>query len=122
MSITSSGARLAKLDRRKHRRYDLQYPVHVIYRAGDSVAHLNALSKNVGVDGMLLRATSPIPLLSRARFVIALAGGALTRSIELAGEGKVLRVQREPVQTEYEIVIECMRPIAQIEEYCSVPN
>jgi hypothetical protein len=95
--------------------------VHVIYRTGDTVT-LNATSKNASIDGMLLGAASPIPVLSNVSFVITLAGGALTRSIELAGEGTVVRVQCEPAQTRYEIAIQCTHPISQIEEYCSVTS
>lgn len=120
--MAANCVRLAKPDRRKHRRYDLQYPVDVIYRTGVTVAHLNAMSKNASIEGMLLGAASPIPLLSSVSFVITLAGGALARSIELAGEGTVVRVEHEPSETGYEIAILCTRPIAQIEEYCSVTS
>jgi len=117
MGTTSSGARLAKPDRRKHRRYDLHYPVQVIYCVGDTVVHLNAMSKNVSVDGMLLETPSAIPILSSVSFMITLVGGALSRSIELAGEAKVVRVECRGTETAWTSAVQYTRPIAQIEEY-----
>jgi len=115
MSNIGNPGQLAEADRRKHRRYDLRYPVHVTYCTGKTVGHLNAVSKNASIDGMLLEVGSIIPVSSSVSFVITLKSAQLSRSIEIAGEGTVVRVGREPSEAGYEIAIACTRPLAQVE-------
>jgi hypothetical protein len=102
---------------RRYRRFNLNYPVHVKFRSGNSVSELDATSRNVSLGGMLLETASPIPERTPVSFVMTLGGGRIVRPIELTGDGHVVRVESSQAPSAYAIAVQCKNPITQIEPY-----
>lgn len=98
---------------RKYRRYNLRYPVHVQFSAGDSVLELDAVSKNLSVGGMLLESVASIPQQCPVMLTVTMQGHPIMRPIHLMAEGKVVRV--EQTDPGFAIAVECSRPLSQIE-------
>ena len=107
---------------RKYRRFDLKYPVRVKFQSGNGTAELDAVSRNVSLGGLLLDTPSQIPPQTPVTFVLTLRGGRSVRPVELAGEGKVVRVQPGALGMGFGVAIECKRPITQIERYLPAGN
>ena len=107
------------LERRKHPRFALRCPVHVSVHSGETFARVDAVSKNVSLSGLLLEATSIIPLHAPVSFVMTLQSEHIIHPIELAGEGTVVRVESGRSATEFLIALKCTRPLTQIEDCMS---
>jgi hypothetical protein len=104
-------------EERKHRRFDLKYPVHVKFHSGNLVSELDAVSRNVSLQGLLLETTSRIPPRSPVSFILTVQGGITVRPIALEGKGKVVRVEPGASGSGFAIAVACKHPIAQIEHY-----
>ncbi len=103
-------------DRRKHRRYQLEQRVHAVFHSGDSVIHLDAVSKNASVTGLQMETRLPITDLSPVSFIMTLESGVLARTIELRGEGAVVRVERKSGGI-YLLAVQYKHPLTEIEEH-----
>jgi len=121
MATSGESVDNARTHERRYRRFNLEYPVHVKFPAGSSVSELDAVSRNVSIGGMLLEAASAIPQHSPVSFLMTLQGGPIVHPIELAGEGKVVRVESIGADTGFAVAVECDKPIAQIEGYLPAP-
>lgn len=99
---------------RKHRRFALQLPVSVKFTAGTNTQELPALSRNVSIGGMLLEATAAIPQDCPVSFTLTVNKQRAVRPIQLAGQGKVVRVE-SPESGKFTIAVECDRPITELE-------
>jgi hypothetical protein len=102
---------------RKYRRFNLKYPVHVKVYSGNVVSELDTVTRNVSLGGMLLETAAVIPQHSPLSFVMTLRGGRIVRPIELAGQGKVVRVETLAAGAGFAVAVECNNPITQIEPY-----
>ena len=101
---------------RRYRRFNLRYPVHLLVRVGDQTAAIEAFTRDVCIGGLLLESPVRIPLQSMVNFVISMQMPTL-RSVELFGEGKVLRVEAIKDNAEFAVALECAKPITEIEPY-----
>lgn len=101
---------------RKHRRFDLSYPVELKLLSGRPRSKLHTTSRNVSLGGLLLETSSVIAEYSRVSFTMMLQRTALTRPILLEGKGKVVRVEPQ-LGGGFAVAIECSRPLKQIEHY-----
>jgi hypothetical protein len=117
MHKTDGAARPAYPQQRKYRRFSLQYPVHVKFSLGDSVSELQTVSKDVSIGGLLLQAPALIPQHCPVSFTMMVQGRHVARPIELAGQGKVVRVESYGHGTGFGIAVECDRPISQMKDY-----
>ncbi len=106
---------------RRYRRFKLRYPVRLLFRTKEGVSAVDTFSRDLSVGGLALHCPVSIPEHSRVNFVISLVGKTL-RSIELAGEGEVVRVERTQSQSEFAIAVACQKPITQIETYLPGPS
>jgi len=107
---------------RRYRRFKLRYPVRLIFRTTEGISAVDTLSKDISIGGLALDCPVSIPEHSPVSFVISLRGRSL-RSIELAGEGEVVRVERTKSRKEFAIAVSCQKPITQIEPYLpDAPN
>ena len=104
------------LQQRKFRRFALSYPVHVQFPAGESIAEVDAVSRNVSMCGLLLESPRSIPQGSSLDFTITV-GGPIPRLIKLAGKGEVIRVEPGAMADMFGIAVACAEPIYQIEGY-----
>ena len=102
---------------RKFRRFNLRYPVRVKFHSGNPVSELDTVTRNVSLGGMLLETATAIPQHSPVSFVMTLRGGRIVRPIELAGQGKVVRVENLGAGAGFAVAVECKNPITQIEPY-----
>jgi len=121
MATSGESVDNARTHERRYRRFNLEYPVRVKFLAGSSVSELDTVSRNVSIGGMLLEAPSAIPQHSPVSFLMTLQGGPIVHPIELAGEGKVVRVEPIGAGTGFAVAVECDRPIAQMEGYLRAP-
>ena len=101
---------------RKHRRFDLCYPVQVKFRRGQFSAEIAATTRNVSIGGMLLQAASEIPQDTPIRFVMTIQGGPVVRPIRVTGEGKVVRVERGSPEQEFAIAVQCLSRVTQLRQ------
>jgi hypothetical protein len=109
-------SRFPSRQERRYRRFKLRYPVHLLFRSGEQISEVDAVSRDVSVGGLLLESPVLIPQRSLVNFIISLRARTL-RPVELVGEGKVVRVESGESQTEFAVALECKRPITQIEPY-----
>jgi hypothetical protein len=102
---------------RRYRRFDLQFPVHVTFPSAGTVREHDAISRNVSIGGLLLKANDSLPPETQVSLTIEVKGPRLRRPVRLVGEGQVVRVERLQIGTGFAIAIECKRPIAEIENH-----
>ena len=108
--------RLPSPQERRYRRFKLRCPVHLLFRSGELTSEADAVSQDVSIGGLLLNCPILVPEHSAVSFVISLRGWML-RSVELVGDGKVVRVEPCASNLEFAIAVECDNPITQIEHY-----
>jgi len=96
---------------RKHRRFSVNYPVHVKCHFEDSVSELQTVAKNVSVGGLLLESASPIPQHCPLSFVMTLHGGSVIRPLQVLGQGEVVRVESHGPGAGFAIAVKCKRQI-----------
>ena len=100
---------------RKHRRFNLQFPVWLTFPSSGKVWELPAVSKNVSTGGLLLKTIDPIPPHTRVSLTMEVQGPWSRRPVRLQGEGEVVRVEKLEADTGFAIAIECRQPISEIE-------
>jgi len=101
---------------RRHPRFDLQFPVHLRFPSSGTVRELHAMSRNVSIGGLLLRASDSLPLHTQVSLTMEVQGPRLRRPFRLLSEGEVVRVERL-ASAGFAIAIECKRPITEIEHH-----
>jgi hypothetical protein len=99
-------------EQRKYRRFPLHYPVSVKFGRKKSQSELQTVSQNMSVRGILVQSDSPIPAKAEVKFVITVREAYITRPIQLAGEGAVVRV--EPSGDGFLIAVKCNRSISEL--------
>lgn len=104
---------------RKYQRFPLRYPVKLQVFSGEIIVDLQGVSRNVSIGGLLLDAVEPVPSGSSVSFTMIVKGVPVTRAIELAGEGNVVRVEADLGGSGFAIAVECSRPMTQIATYFS---
>jgi len=102
---------------RRYRRFDLQFPVHVTFPSAGTVRELDAISRNVSIGGLLLKAKDSLPPETQVSLTIEVKGPRLRRPVRLVGEGQVVRVERLEPGAGFALAIECKHPIAEIENH-----
>lgn len=101
---------------RRFRRFNIEYPVLVQYYSGGITIEVNAATKNVSVEGILMSSPTIIPLHTPVSFWICIQSEQKARPILLAGDGKVVRVERGATETAFAIAVKCNSPITHLEE------
>jgi len=111
------------LRERRYRRFDLQFPVRLTFPSSGRVHKLNAVSSNVSIGGLLLRAKdSPPAEHTRVSLTMDVQSSRLRRPFRLLGEGEVVRVERLESGAGFAIAIECKQPITEMENYLPAIN
>ena len=111
-----TGVALSSQHERRFRRFPLRCPVHLLFRAGDYISEVDAVSRNLSTGGLLLESPVAVPQDSVISFVITLQGRTL-RPLRLTGEGRVTRVERSQAQMDFQVAVECKAPMSEIEHY-----
>jgi hypothetical protein len=104
-----------KFAERKYRRFNLSYPVRLMFQSGGSGSQVDAISRNICIGGLLLETASWVPEDSDVSFVLTIEGPKQVQPIELVGQGNVVRVEKTPEAVM--VAVECKNPIAQLENY-----
>lgn len=102
---------------RRHRRFDLQFPVLLNFPSAGKVRELRAISRNVSIGGLLLKAADSLPPKTEVTFTIEVMGPRLRHPIRLLGEGQVVRVEQLETGAGFAFAIECKHPLAEIENH-----
>lgn len=100
---------------RRHRRFDLQFPVHLSFSARGTSHELDSISINVSIGGLLLRANDSLPPHIQVSLIIEVQGARMRRPVRLLSEGEVVRVERLESGAGFAIAIDCKRPMTEIE-------
>ena len=103
------------LDKRKFRRFNLEYVVSLRFPSGDVMAEAGAVTRNISLGGLLLESASVIPYGTPVEFMITLRGGLISRPVKLTGAGQVVRVQPGEAADKFAIAVACSQPITQLE-------
>ncbi len=104
-------------EQRRHRRFDLRYPVRVEFKLGTSVSELLAVSKNMSLGGILLEADSAIPRECDVRFAMMIRSHHIIGDTQITGEGEIVRVEAHGPGCGFAIAVECTRPISDLQNY-----
>jgi hypothetical protein len=102
---------------RRHRRFDLEFPVALSFPSGGAVRELAGVSRNISIGGLLLRVNDPVPVRTRVSLTMAVQDPRLRHPIRLLGKGKVVRVEQMESGTGFVVAIECKRPITEVENH-----
>jgi PilZ domain len=101
------------VQKRKHRRFSLQYPVLLEADSGDCMVQVEAMSRNISIRGVLLETFIMIPPHTPVSFILTVAHGGFGRPIRFVGVGKVVRVDPKAAEDGFAIAVECPQPITQ---------
>jgi hypothetical protein len=104
-------------DRRKYRRFLVSCPVHVKFHCEHSLYELQAVTRNVSIDGFLIETASPIPQHCSVDFVMTLQGGLVILPLQVAGRGKVMRIEPHGPSAGFAIAVKCKRTITQVQHH-----
>jgi hypothetical protein len=102
---------------RKHRRFDLQFPVCLSFHSASVLREVAGVSRNVSVGGLLLKVSDLVPLRTKVSLTIAVQDPRLCRPVRLLGKGEVVRAERLECDSGFAIAIECRHPITEIESH-----
>lgn len=101
---------------RKHRRFDLQFPISMSFPTGEIGRELEGITKNVSLGGVLIKVGTEVPIRTKVRLRIDVVGPRSRRPVRLSGEGEVVRVEALEGGVAYRIAVQCDR-LAEIEGY-----
>ncbi len=101
---------------RKHRRFDLQFPVSLSFPTGEVARELEGITKNVSVGGLLLNTHEELPLRSHVRLTLQVQGPRLRYPVRLLAEGEVVRVETLRTGVEYAVAVKCNAPLSQFQD------
>jgi hypothetical protein len=113
---STPGFPTSKFQERRYRRFDLQFPVSLSFAAGESTRELDAVSENVSVGGLLLRASDQVPLQTQVSLVLKVITPSTKRLVQLKGEGKVVRIEPLGDTPGFALAVECKKPICEMED------
>lgn len=102
---------------RKFQRFKLKYHVRVNFKSENTVAAIDAVTRNVSLGGLLLESACLIPHLSPVEFTITLDGATVSRPVKLAGVGDVVRVEPGELADRFGIAVACREPITQLTDH-----
>jgi hypothetical protein len=105
------------LHERKHRRFDLQFPVSIRFPAGQEVRELDAVTQNVSLGGLLLTSSDEVPPRTQVSLTMNVKSPLARRAVRLRGEGRVVRVEMLGAGAGFAIAVECTQSITEMEEY-----
>jgi hypothetical protein len=106
-------ARPSSAQKRKHRRFSLQYPVRLKAHSGDRVVQVDAMSRNISIRGLLMETSLMIPQNTPVSFILTVEPSELGCPIQFMGVGKVVRVDPKAAEDGFAIAIECPQRIIQ---------
>jgi hypothetical protein len=107
---------------RKYRRFDLRCPVSLSFDSGGRIRKLGGVSRNVSIGGVLLQVDHSLPPHTHVNLAIDVRAPGSKRSVRLAGEGEVVRVEAAGPDGGFAIAVHCKQPIAEIETLSEIAS
>lgn len=107
---------------RRHRRFNLQFPVSLSFSSRDGVRELNAISSNISIGGVLLKATDAVPPHTQVSLVMEVKGPWSHRPVRLVAKGEVVRVEDLGANGGFAIAVQCQQPITEIKGRLAVAS
>ncbi len=98
MENLGHAAQLLPAQQRKHRRFNLQYPVCLNAHSADCTLQVEAMSRNISIRGLLVETSSVVPQHTPVSFIVSVEHGQVGRPIQFVGEGKVVRVDSKAAE------------------------
>jgi len=102
---------------RKHPRFSIRYPAHVMIRSGNEGSELQGYTSNISLEGVLLEVESPISPGCNVSFAITVQEHPIVGPLQLVAEGEVVRVEPRLSGREFAIAVKCKGPISQLADY-----
>lgn len=119
---TVHGSHPANFKERRYRRFDLQFPVLLSFAAEGTSRELEAVSKNVSIGGLLVRAGDEVPLQTQVNVILKVIAASSGRMVRLRAEGEVVRVEPQCQGAGFEIAVACNKPISEMEDCFSAAS
>jgi hypothetical protein len=104
---------------RRYRRFDLHFPVTLTFDTGGVARKVDAVSKNVSIGGLLVKASHPVPPCTRVKLMMRARSPLSGRSVRLEGEGKVVRLEPIGRKDGFTIAVACTHLISETENQSS---
>jgi len=101
---------------RRHRRFELQFPVCLSFPSGGKVRELQAVSQNLSIGGLLLSASDQVAPHTRVTVTIDVSSRWSHRPVRLLGQGEVVRVEALGPGAGFAIAIECRQSITKMKD------
>jgi len=105
---------LGSTKQRRHRRFELQFPVCLRFPSQGTVRELQTVSENVSIGGLLLKADVAVPPRTHVSLVIEVKGPGSHRPVRLAAKGEVVRVEALGAGGGFAIAVACLQPITEM--------
>jgi hypothetical protein len=102
-------------DERRHQRFNLQFPVRLTFSSRHRIRELAAMSKNVSTCSVLLEASEPVPVSTLVSLTMTVRSIGACRSIQLLGQGEVVRVEPTENASGFAVAIACGLPMTELE-------
>ena len=100
---------------RRHRRFDLQFPVRLGFASKGTAYEVEAMSENVSTCSLLLKANDSVPLHTSVSLTMTVHGQWSGRPILLLGQGEIVRAEPLRGGSGFALAIACDRPIAEMD-------
>jgi hypothetical protein len=98
---------------RRHSRFDLKFPVALSFPSQGEVRKLDAVSENVSLKGLLLKAGARVPARTPVSLTMEVRGPRFQHPVRLVAKGVVVRIEALRNEDGYAIAIECQRPLVE---------
>ena len=107
---------------RRHRRFNLQFPVSLSFSFNAGLRKLNAVSANISIGGVLLKATTAVPPQTQVSLAMEVKGPWSHRPVRLVARGTVVRVENLGEEDGFAIAIQCLQPITEMKGRLAVAS
>src|SRR5258708_40139136 len=97
---------------RRHRRFNLQFPVSLSFSSHEGVRELDAVSANISIGGVLLEANDAVPPHTQVSLVMEVKGPWSHRPVRLVVKDERRRVVALAANEEFHIASVCQHPIS----------
>jgi hypothetical protein len=99
---------------RRHHRFNLQFPVSLSFPSEGAVRELAAISENVSIGGLLLKASDPVSPHTQVKLTMEVKGPWSQRPVRLVARGEVVRLEPLGSGGGFAIAVECRQLITEI--------
>src|SRR5258708_18813008 len=107
---------------RRHRRFNLHFPVSLSFSSHECVRALDAVSANISIGGVLLKANDAVPPHTQVSLVMEGKGPWSHRPVRLVPKGDVVRVEDLGAHGGFAIAIQCQQPITEMKGRLAVAS